>query len=110
MDRKMDCKEFLKLIPDFLNRDLEYRTLKHFLKHALHCSECFEELNIQFLITEGMNRLEEGDAFDLNKELSKRLVEAKGKIRRNDNFLKVGMAFDVLWILVVMAAIAWIVI
>lgn len=110
MDRKMDCKEFLKLIPDFLNRDLEYRTLKHFFKHALHCSECFEELNIQFLITEGMNRLEEGDAFDLNKELNKRLVEAKGKIRRNDNFLKVGMAFDVLWILVVMAAIAWIVI
>ena len=110
MDRKMDCKEFLKLIPDFLNGGLEYRTLKHFLKHAQRCPECFEELNIQFLITEGMNRLEEGDAFDLNKELNKKLVEARGKIRRNDNFLKVGTVCDVLWILVVMAAIAWIVI
>ena len=107
MDRKMDCKEFLKLIPDFLNRDLEYRTLKHFLKHALHCSECFEELNIQFLITEGMNRLEEGDAFDLQSELQGRLEEARLKMRRHKKWIKIGIVLGITAALVIAGLILW---
>ena len=32
------------------------------------CPGCKEELVIQFLVTEGMQRLEDGDAFDLQRE------------------------------------------
>ena len=36
---------------------------------------------IQFLVTEGMQRLEDGDAFDLQRELEIRLTEAKRKVK-----------------------------
>ena len=44
------------------------------------CPGCKEELVIQFLVTEGMQRLEDGDAFDLQRELEIRLTEAKRKV------------------------------
>ena len=69
MDRQISCKEFEKFIPEFIAGELEYRTLKRFCNHAKACADCHEELDIQFLVSEGMVRLEEGDAFDLNREL-----------------------------------------
>ena len=77
----MDCKEFEKLIPEFIEGKLDYPTLKKFSEHMEQCEDCKEELTIQFLVTEGIQRLEDGSAFDLQKELSARMAEAKRKIR-----------------------------
>lgn len=77
----MNCGKFEKMIPAFLNDTLEYKDLKHFLKHVENCSACREELTIQVLILEGMARLEEGSAFDLQKELDRRIEEAQKRIR-----------------------------
>ena len=63
------CKEYEKLIPDFLIDNLDDVNLEKFISHIENCSECMEELSIQFLITEGMNRLEQGSNFELAKEL-----------------------------------------
>ena len=41
------------------------------------CSFCLEELSIQFLVTTGMQRLENGDTFDLNRELRMRIDTEK---------------------------------
>lgn len=65
----LDCKEYEKLIPDFLSDSLDDIKLEKFISHIENCPECMEELSIQFLITEGMNRLEEGGNFELAKEL-----------------------------------------
>lgn len=65
----LDCKEYEKLIPDFLSDNLDDVNLEKFISHIENCSECMEELSIQFLITEGMNRLEQGSNFELAKEL-----------------------------------------
>lgn len=73
----MDCKDFMRLIPAFLNKELEYDELKRFCKHAMECDDCKEELTIQFLVAEGINHLEAGDAFDLNKELQNRMKESE---------------------------------
>ncbi|MCH5275587.1 MAG: zf-HC2 domain-containing protein [Lachnospiraceae bacterium] len=77
----MNCSKFEKMIPAFLNDALEYKELKQFLKHMESCPECKEELTIQVLVSEGMARLEEGSAFDLQKELSYRIEEAGKRIR-----------------------------
>ena len=77
----MDCGKFEKMIPAFLNDALKYKDLKQFLKHVDTCSECREELTIQVLVSEGMARLEEGSAFDLQKELDRRMEEAQKRIR-----------------------------
>lgn len=73
----LDCKEYEKLIPDFLNDNLDSVELEKFISHIESCPECMEELSIQFLITEGMLRLEEGSNFELAKELGVLIEEYK---------------------------------
>lgn len=73
----LDCKDYEKLIPDFLADKLDSETTEKFIAHIEGCQECMEELSIQFLITEGMNRLEQGSTFELTKELSTLIEDNK---------------------------------
>ena len=66
----MDCKEFNGLIQDFLNDRLDEMKLSEFLSHIEECEDCRDELRIQYLIYEGLARLEEGATFDVDKDLS----------------------------------------
>ena len=73
----LTCKQAEKLIPSFLNDEMEKKKKKQFLAHVEHCSFCLEELSIQFLVTAGMQRLEKGDTFDLNRELKLKIATEK---------------------------------
>ncbi len=77
----MNCKEEEKKIPAFLQDDLSFKDLEQFIEHIEECPECKEELTIQFLVSEGLERLEAGQSFNLQKALSARLEEAKHQIR-----------------------------
>ena len=66
---KLSCKQAEKLVVAFIKDDMDNATKKLFLNHILTCASCREELSIQFLVTAGMKRLENGDTFDLNREL-----------------------------------------
>ncbi len=103
----MDCKEFEKLIPAFIEQKLDFLTMKKFCEHLEHCAECKEELVIQFLVTEGMQRLEEGDAFDLQNELKHRVNEAKRKIKLHLGFLQVGEVFEIIAVILIAGIIVW---
>lgn len=92
----MDCKEFERFIPDFVLNKLNYKELKRFLSHMDRCENCREELTIQFLVTEGMRRLEDGSAFDLQKELRQRLDEAKRHVKFHDIFMWVGIVLEII--------------
>ena len=59
----MICKEIEKMIPSFLEDDLDTDDLREFMEHVERCNDCMEELSIQFLVTEGMARLESGSVF-----------------------------------------------
>lgn len=72
-----DCKDYEKMIPDFLSDNLLPDVTEKFIGHMENCTECREELSIQFLITEGMTRLEEGSTFELAKELENLIEENK---------------------------------
>ncbi|MED9902809.1 MAG: zf-HC2 domain-containing protein [Lachnospiraceae bacterium] len=91
----MDCMEFEKLTPAFVANNLDYKELKRFLAHAESCPECREELTIQVLISEGMARLEEGSAFDLQKELDRRMQEAERRIRMHKTFKYAAITLEV---------------
>ena len=73
----LDCKDYEKLIPDFLADKLDSETAEKFIAHIENCPECMEEVSIQFLITEGMNRLEQGSTFELTKELDTLIEDNK---------------------------------
>ena len=102
----MECKDVEKQVPDFIGKKMDYVALKDFAEHVENCPKCKEELTIQFLIEEGLVRLEEGSAFDLNHELWARMNEAEKKIHRNDRVIIVGVVFEY----IAMAAIAAVVI
>ncbi len=76
----MDCKEANKKMSDFLNDELSGRELKNFLGHISCCKDCKEELSIQFLVQEGMARLEDGKTFDLKSELDRQLADVERKM------------------------------
>ena len=104
----MDCKEFEKLIPDYLAKKLDYPTLKRFYQHMENCRNCREELDIQFLVSEGMHRLEEGNAFDLQTELEQRLEETKKSMRIHSVFLHLGIVMEIVALGMIAAIVVWI--
>lgn len=69
----MECKNAERQITPFLDGKLDTIETKKFVEHIRSCESCMEELSIHFLIKEGMQRLEEGSAFDLNSELEEEL-------------------------------------
>ena len=80
----MTCKDAEKLIPLFLD-DVDNKELAEFIDHIDNCPECKEELTIQFLVKTGMQRLEDGNTFNLKQELLILIKNAKKrlKFRRN---------------------------
>ena len=79
-DQGMNCKETEKKIPYFLQDELDGGKLEEFIEHVETCSECKEELSIQFLVAEGLERLEGGNNFNLQKELVAKLEDAEHRI------------------------------
>lgn len=76
----MNCKEAEKKIPSFLQDELDGSILEEFVEHVEHCPECEEELSIQILVTEGLERLEGGNNFNLQEELLWKLEGAEHRI------------------------------
>lgn len=78
----MDCKEFEKDIPDFMQDRLDNRTLRKFLAHMDNCSGCKEEFSIHFVIHRGVERLETGETFNLGEEMKLELEKAQKALKR----------------------------
>lgn len=76
----MNCKDVDKMIPLFLDDDLDNENLSDFINHIESCPECKEELTIQFLVKEGMQRLESGNTFNLRMELDNLIRDAKKRL------------------------------
>ena len=74
------CSEVQKLIQSFFDDDLDNRELSGFLDHVESCPECREELTIQLLVKVGMQRLEDGNTFNLNDEFFSLINEARKKL------------------------------
>lgn len=81
----MNCKEIEKMIPAFLSDELDTEDLHDFIEHIEKCGECKEELSIQFLVLEGMARLETGNVFDLQNELAARIENAEHTLKVREN-------------------------
>ena len=105
---KIDCKKFEKLIPDFIARKMDYPTLKNFVSHMEQCEDCKEELVIQFLVSEGIQRLEDGSAFDLQAELDQRIEESKQKIKLHGSFMSLGLGLEIIAVCLLAGLMVWI--
>ena len=73
------------MIPQFLSDDLTTEELREFMEHIENCTDCKEELTIEFLVSEGLARLENGAVFDLQKELTERIATAERHLHWREN-------------------------
>ena len=83
-DELLNCREFESYIPAFIDKKLDFKTMEEFRKHYESCEACREELSIQFLVSVGIQHLDnDDDDFDLYSELKKRLVSNDKQIERH---------------------------
>ena len=101
----MNCKEAEKKIPAFLNDELDGRGLAEFVDHIEDCPECMEELSIQFLVAEGLEQLEQGNNFNLQKALTWKLEDADDKIRMNRILRHTLLVLEAAVVVVIIAAV-----
>lgn len=102
----MNCKEAEKLIPLFLEDDLDTEDLHEFMEHIEKCDECKEELSIQFLVSEGMARLETGNVFDLQSELKAQIDNAQHTLKLRENMKWLLFILEGLVVVLVITLIA----
>ncbi len=102
--REFSCKDINRLMPEFLDDSLDGTNLKKFMMHAQVCENCTEEMNVQFLIHEGLKQLEKDDTyFNLQKKLEDRLNEVRARIRIRDRlvtFMSVVVAISGIGVLI----------
>lgn len=106
----MTCKEVEKWIPLFLKDDLDTDDLREFMEHIDQCEECKEELSIQFLVQEGMARLEAGNVFDLQNELKHRMEGAEHILKLRESMKWLLYLLDGLVIVEIIVIIALLII
>ncbi len=97
----MSCKETEKMISAFLSKKLDAKELEQFLLHVKNCPNCMEELTIQYLVMTGAAILEEGNSFDLRKELEETLEKAWYKVRKRKLLTILSYVLEVLAIMTV---------
>ncbi len=101
----MTCKDAEKLIPLFIKDELNYRELEQFIDHIEECSECKEEMAIQFLVTEGMVHLEDGSAFDLSASLKSLVDSSKARIKFHKGMQCLGIGLEIAALIAIIAVI-----
>ena len=77
----MDCRQFDTLIQPFFKDKLTFKEKRMMLRHADNCQRCQEELRTQYLVVEGLRRLENGSDFNLISDYDQMY---KKSIREND--------------------------
>ena len=77
-------------------KKLDYLTLREFYAHMESCADCKGEMTINFLVTDGLKKLENGDAYDLHKEWGNRLLETRRKLKRNESVIQAGFWMEIL--------------
>ena len=92
----MECKEFTSLIHDFIHDRLDEIKLSECLEHVQECDDCRDELRIQYLIYEGLERLEAGDTFDVDKDLAHLMEQQKTLLTMRRGVEKTAIAFEII--------------
>ena len=92
----MDCKQFNSLIQDFLHDRLDEMRLSEFLTHIEECEDCRDELRIQYLIYEGLERLEAGATFDVDKDLADLMQLQRKRLNQRQGIKMTAIASEII--------------
>lgn len=80
----MDCREAQSLIVPFIENKLNDEQLEEFLYHIERCSECYDELEVYFIVLSGIRQLDgnEKDISDFKGELGRYIAIKKDELNK----------------------------
>ena len=75
----MTCDETRKMNMDFIYGRLEYKDMEKYLKHVEGCKDCYEELDINFIVIRGLEQMDNAEitSYNFNGLLVKKIEESK---------------------------------
>ena len=92
----MDCKEAERLIPFYLKDKLKEKKTKEFLEHMKSCESCYEEMEITYMASIGLERLESASSLDINEEMHRILQQSEKKLKKRQIIRSAGMVINTL--------------
>lgn len=102
----MECQEFRKSIPEFVNMGLRYDKMAECLSHVKNCPSCRDELEIYFIVERG---IKDNEAFDgpfvLKDIVNECFDKAQHRITRGRRLRRIAQAFKVFVYLVLFIGI-----
>ncbi|MCI6858163.1 MAG: zf-HC2 domain-containing protein [Eubacterium sp.] len=101
----MDCRETQSKIINFIDDQLDEEETLEFINHIRNCKECFEELEINYIMLVGMRQLDDGEELtaDFQKRLKDELGDRYDEIIRKKNkrrLARLGLLFFFLSIMI----------
>lgn len=84
----MNCQSAQSMVLNFINNKLDKEETKEFIEHIRDCKDCWEELEIYYVMLVGLKQLDEGEelAEDFRKklqdEVDSRYVEIEREQKR----------------------------
>lgn len=84
----MNCQNAQSMVLNFINNKLDKEETRAFIEHVRDCKDCWEELEIYYVMLVGLKQLDEGEelAADFRKklqnEVESRYVEIKREAKR----------------------------
>lgn len=78
----MKCMEFQKMIPDIINGTVSDDRLEDVIDHVESCKECYDELEINYILQYGLGDDDSAESMDYVGCLERNLLRMKKRLRR----------------------------
>jgi len=86
---------FRKLIPEYINKELDDRTLNEFLNHLKSCDACKDELEIHYIVMKGVDILDNRDGeYNLSAAFLESVRRSNRYLKKRKRFLKLTYVLD----------------
>ena len=90
----MTCKETERLIPSYLKGELDEKKTREFIGLMKECASCYEEMEITYMATIGLERLENGDSIDIAQEMQKIMQQTERTLNKRRRIRNFGIVAD----------------
>lgn len=85
----MNCQNAQSMVLNFINNKLDKEETRAFIEHVRECKDCWEELEIYYVMLVGLKQLDEGEELGcgfqemkLQNEVESRYVEIEREAKR----------------------------
>ena len=102
----MNCQNAQSMVLNFINNKLDKEETRAFIEHVRDCKDCWEELEIYYVMLVGLKQLDEGEelAADFRKKLQQVVERRYVEIEREAPRKHIA---NIITILVTAAILIW---